>query len=185
MSRIFGDYRQNGFVVPDLDVAIEQWAASGVGPFYRIDAIPVVNFGYQGSSEAPALDVALGNFGDVQFELIQVVDHGTPSPYRDFLAANPRGGLHHISVWSDDFDADLARWAALGLTPDCTGEVGGLARFCYFGASSTDGTTVEVADTGTSTVPRQMFELIRGAAHTWDGTRAVRSPDELYALLGQ
>ncbi|AHK36060.1 hypothetical protein OPAG_06857 [Rhodococcus opacus PD630] len=184
MSKIFGDYQQNGYVVPDLDAAIEKWAALGVGPFYRIDALPVVNFTYLGSTEPPALDVALGNFGDVQVELIQVTDSETPSPYRDFATAHTGGGLHHVSVWSDDFDADLARWAAQGLSPDCTGEVSGFARFCYFSGASTDGTTIEVADTGASPVMRQVAGLIREAARTWDGTRATRSPEELYALLG-
>lgn len=89
-----------------------------------------------------------------------------------------------MSVWSDRYDADLARWAAQGLVPDCTGEVAGFARFCYFRSSSSDGTAVEVADVGSSELFRQLSALIRDAARTWDGTRPTRRPDELYAQLG-
>src|SRR5581483_9419321 len=109
--------------------------------FYRFDLLPVVNFAYQGSTVCPPLSIALGNFGEVQLELIQPLD-GTPSPHRDFLAARPEGGLHHVSTWSEEFDADLARCAAQGLVPDCTGEVADFARFCYFRSAATDGTTL-------------------------------------------
>lgn len=183
MSAIFGDYQQNGYVVPDLDQAIARWAAVGVGPFYRLDALPIVDFRYRHSTVAPVLDVALGNFGDVQVELIHPRDDA-PSPYRDFLTSNPGGGLHHISVWSESYDVDLVRWAAQGLVPDCTGAVGGFARFCYFRSSSTDGTAVEVADIGSSELFRQLSAHIRDAARTWDGSRPLRSSDELYPQLG-
>lgn len=183
MSVTFGDYQQNGYVVPDLDQAIANWSTVGVGPFYRLDAIPIIDFRYKESTIAPAMDVALGNFGDVQIELIQPLDDA-PSPHRDLLTSHPGGGLHHISVWSDHYDADLARWASQGLVPDCSGAVEGFARFCYFRSSSNDGTAIEVADVGSSELFRQVSGLIRDAARTWDGTRPTRSPDELYAQLG-
>lgn len=183
MSVILGEYQQNGYAVPDLDQAIAKWSAVGVGPFYRLDALPVVDFRYQDSTVAPGLDVALGNFGNVQIELIHPLDN-SPSPYRDFLTTHPPGGLHHVSVWSDNYDSDLARWAEQGLVPDCTGEVGGFARFCYFRSSAMDGTAIEVADVGSSELFRQVSALIRDAARTWDGSRPIRSPDELYAQLG-
>lgn len=182
MSVIFGDYRQNGYVVPNLDTAIDHWAQMGVGPFYRLDNLPIVGFEYKNSTISPELNIALGNFGDVQIELIQPIDSAV-SPYRDFLDQRPGGGLHHISVWSENFDADLSTWAERGLVPDCIGEVGGFARFCYFRSAETDGTAIEVADVGSSEVFPQLCKLIRESARTWDGTDPSRSPDELFTRL--
>jgi len=182
MSITFGDYKQNGYVVPDLASAIERWAEVGVGPFYRLDDLAVVDFKYNGSTASPSLDVALGNFGDIQVELIQPKD-STPSPYADFLAAHPAGGLHHISVWSHRFDDDLLRWAGTGLVPDCSGEVAGFARFCYFRSAEPNGTAIEVADVGAAPVFTKLSELIQEAARTWDGRDPSRSPDELFARL--
>jgi len=182
VSRVFGDYRQNGYVVPNLDEAIAGWAAVGVGPFYRFDGLGIVDFRYRESCIAPALNVALGNFGDVQLELIQPRDRA-PSPWGDFLAGQPNGGLHHVAVWTQHFDSDLARWARQGLVPDCTGRVDGFARFGYFRSSVADGTSIEVVDVGASDLFPGVSALIRLAARTWDGTRATRHPDELFALL--
>ncbi len=184
MSVIFGAYRQNGYVVPDLDKAIANWAAMGVGPFYRFAGLPIKTFSYGDSTEVPTMDVALGNFGEIQLELIQIRDGGVPSPYLDFITANPSGGLHHISTWSTDYEADLVRWAKAGYTPDCSGQVEGFAKFCYFRASRHDGTAIEVADAGTSDLLLRVSDLIHSAARTWDGTEPSRSPDELYTLLG-
>lgn len=180
MSRIFGAYRQSGYVVPDLGAAIARWARLGVGPFFRLDNLPLSAFFYAGSDALPALNIALGNFGDVQVELIEPTDT-VASPYADFLAEHPGGGLHHISVWSNDFDADLARWARDGLEPDCTGEVTGVTRFAYFGAAAADGTTIEVADSAAGGAFVALSAAIRDAALRWDGADPARDAHDLLA----
>ncbi len=36
MSRIFGDVRQNGYLVADIEAAMKHWTeVLGVGPFFR------------------------------------------------------------------------------------------------------------------------------------------------------
>jgi len=179
MSNIFGAYRQNGYVLPDLDLAMKKWAKLGVGPFFRLTDLPLASFAYEGSSALPRLDVALANFGDVQIELIQPTDD-TRSPYSDFLESHGEGGLHHISMWSRDFDADLARWELRGFTPDCTGQAAGMARFCYFGSSGADETSIEVAEVGGDSILEALSGLIRDAAGSWDGTNPVRDATELF-----
>jgi hypothetical protein len=58
------------------------------------------------------LSLAIAYSGDLQYELVQQ-HNATPSPYKDFL--DSRGeGLHHLCTWSENFDADLARWTANG-----------------------------------------------------------------------
>jgi glyoxalase/bleomycin resistance protein/dioxygenase superfamily protein len=136
-------------------------------------AVPIAELAQgQVAHAVPRLDVAVGQLGAVQIELIEQRDD-TPSPYRDFLAE--RGpGLHHMAAWSADYEADLARLAGLGHRPDCTAEVSGIARLSYFGTGRRDGTVVELTDVGTSDTLLQLSELVSAAAASWDGTEPVR-----------
>jgi hypothetical protein len=171
VSRFFGGMRQNGYVVDDLDTAIHYWTTVlGVGPFFRIDHAPVTRFTYQGEPSIPDLNIALANSGDVQIELIHQLNDAR-SPYRDFLQAKG-SGLHHISVWSQNYDSDLDRLAGLSLVPTCEGEMGGI-RFSYFHAQNLDGTTMEISDLASSQFQEIFAEIHRSAA-TWDGEDAVR-----------
>ncbi len=49
MSRIFGEVRQNGYVVRDIDAALKHWTeVLGVGPFFYFERAPVSDFRYRG-----------------------------------------------------------------------------------------------------------------------------------------
>ena len=75
MSRLFGPIRQMGYVVRDIESAMRHWIDfCGVGPFFYVDRLPLINFQYQGQSGDPHLSIALANSGDVQVELIQQKD---------------------------------------------------------------------------------------------------------------
>jgi catechol 2,3-dioxygenase-like lactoylglutathione lyase family enzyme len=172
MSTYFGGIRQNGYVVQDLDTAIHYWTTVlGVGPFYRIDHVPLTKFIYEGAPSNPDLNIALANSGDVQIELIHQLN-GAQSPYRDFLQAKG-AGLQHISVWSQNYDSDLDRLGGLNLTPTCDGEIAGATRFAYFRTDNLDGTTMEIADLASLEYQKIFGEIHRSAA-TWDGDRPVR-----------
>ena len=72
MSRIFGDLLQIGFVVPDIEAAMQHWAERlGVGPWYYIERLDVPDFEYMGQPSPVELSLALANSGDMQIELIQ------------------------------------------------------------------------------------------------------------------
>ena len=172
MSALSGGVRQNGYVVADLDEAIRYWTTVvGIGPFFRADHVPLDFFTYEGQSSAPDLNIALANCGGLQIELIEQVNDA-PSPWRNFALAK-ESGLHHVSSWTETFEADLARLAERGVLPTCEGSIGGVARFAYFVANNVDGTALEVADL-TSPEFQQLFEHIRSSADTWDGDDPVR-----------
>ena len=91
MSRLFGDIRQNGYVVRDIERAMRHWTETlGVGPFFYIEKVPVRNFRYRGAPSDLDMSVALANTGALQIELIQQ-RNDAPSMYRDFLARGPEG----------------------------------------------------------------------------------------------
>ena len=108
MSRFFGEVRQLGYVVHDIEKEMKHWTeVLGVGPFYYAERVPVQNFHYQGKPSPIEVSVALANSGPLQIELIQQ-RNDAPSMYRDFLQAG-RTGLQHLAYWTENFDQDLER----------------------------------------------------------------------------
>ena len=60
MSRLFGPIRQMGYVVRDIESAMRHWIdVCGVGPFFYVDRLPLINFQYQGQSGDPHLSICL------------------------------------------------------------------------------------------------------------------------------
>ncbi|MEI9989652.1 MAG: VOC family protein [Rhizomicrobium sp.] len=172
MSRIFGNVRQNGYVVRDIEAAMRHWTeVLGVGPFYYIERVAMDWFRYRGAPSAPQVSIALANSGALQIELIQQ-RNDAPSMYRDFLEAG-REGLQHMSYWTTDYQAALDRFTGLGYRIGQEGQIGGpKGRFVYFDTEAHPGTVIEVSDiSGGKGV---FFERIRKAAETWDGSRPVR-----------
>ena len=125
MSRFFGQIRQAGYVVPDIEAAMDYWSrVLGVGPFFYNPKVPIRNYRYKGEAFEPHNSVALANSGPLQIELIQC-RNAVPSMYKDFSDAG-HSGLQHVAYWTQDYDADLARLTAQGLVPVMSGEVGEL-----------------------------------------------------------
>ena len=49
MSVFFGEIRQLGYVVPDIEAAMDYWSrVLGVGPFFYAPRVPVEKFTYKG-----------------------------------------------------------------------------------------------------------------------------------------
>src|SRR5690242_7800 len=102
MSRIFGQIRQMGFVVRDLEAAMKYWIeVMGVGPFYVFDRIPAQNCFYRGRPFIPNVSVAFSQSGPMNIELVQQLDD-TPTVFQEFLARG-RDGLQHLAFWPERF----------------------------------------------------------------------------------
>ena len=176
MSRIFGDVRQNGYVVPDVEAAMAHWTrVLGVGPFFYFERVPIEEFSYRGKPSPLVASIALANSGPLQIELIQQ-RNDAPSMYRDFLARVSEGGLQHVAYWTEQFDADLARHTEAGYEVGQSGRIGENGRFVYFdtesGSSSGPGTVVELSEV--SGGKGRFFAKIREIAAEWDGSDPIR-----------
>lgn len=170
MSRIFGNVRQNGYVVRDIRAAMRHWTETlGVGPFFYVKAAPIENFHYMGKPSGCRCAIALANSGDLQIELIEPLND-EPSMYRDFLAAG-REGLQHVAYWTEKMDEDLARIAALGYRVGQSGTVGENGRFVYYTTEAHPGTVVELSEI--SGRKGELFRAIREAAASWDGSNPI------------
>ena len=179
MSRFFGEIRQAGYVVPDIEAAMDHWSrVLGVGPWFYNPKVPIVNYRYRGQSHQPHNSVALANSGSLQMELIQT-RNDVPSMYRDFQRAG-HSGLQHVAYWTENYDADLARLLAQGFEPVMSGEVGERGRFIYFDTETHPGTVIELSEVAG---PKgKMFRMIREASEGWDGRDPVRPFPDLSTL---
>jgi hypothetical protein len=156
MSRLFGELRQIGIVVRDVEAAMKHWIdVCGVGPWFYTDKLSVTEFSYRGARHDDIhLSIALANSGDVQLELIEQRCQ-TPSMYRDFLVAG-REGMQHWSSWPVDYDDRLKRALSSG----------------YLWNEGHPGTVIEMAH---MTEGRQrIFDGVRTAAIGWDGSEPIR-----------
>lgn len=181
MSRFLGEIRQLGYVVQDIEAAMDHWSrVLGVGPWFYNPRVPIANYRYDGERHEPHNSVALANSGFVQVELIQV-RNDVPSMYRDFLRAG-RAGLQHVAYWTQRFDDDLARLEARGFRVKMSGEVGERGRFVYFDGECHPGSVIELSEV--QGPKGRMFDLIREASRDWDGRDPVRPFPDL-ATLGR
>ncbi|HWK72279.1 MAG TPA: VOC family protein [Burkholderiaceae bacterium] len=179
MSKFFGEIRQLGYVVKDIEAAMDYWSRSlGVGPWYYNPKVPIENYQYRGERYEPHNSVALANSGFVQVELIQC-RNDVPSMYRDFLRAG-NTGLQHVAYWTGNYDADLDRLTAQGFRPVMSGEVGERGRFVYFDTEYHPGTVIELSEVAG---PKgKLFDLIRAESQGWDGSDPIRAFPDLATL---
>ena len=179
MSRFFGQVRQNGYVVKDVEAAMKYWSETlGVGPFFYAPRVPVKNFRYRGEPQPIEVSVALANSGPLQIELVQQRNE-VPSMYKAFLDAG-HTGLQHIAYWTESFDQDIARLTAQGLKVVMSGEVGERGRYAYFDTEFHPGSVIELSEVAG---PKgKLFRLIREASEGWNGKDPVRPFPDLSTL---
>lgn len=151
---------QNAYMVNDLDAAIERWhRVFQPGPFFVTRHVQVGDLRYRGAPADLDFSIAIAQAGDVQVELVQ--QHcDNPSAFRDMYAPG-QTGLHHVAIFADDYDADLARFRAEGCLPVTEGIFGG-ARFSYIDASAPLGVYIEMLEENAGI--RQFFGKIKSAA---------------------
>lgn len=171
MSRFLGEIRQLGYVVTDIDKSMKYWAGTmGVGPWFYNPRVPLDDYRYEGKTYEVRNSVALANSGFVQVELIQT-RNDVPSMYRDFMQAG-HIGLQHVAYWTQQFDADLDLMEAQGFRVKMSGTVGANGRFVYFDKEMHPGTVIELSEV---VGPKgRMFDMIREASKSWDGSDPVR-----------
>jgi Glyoxalase/Bleomycin resistance protein/Dioxygenase superfamily len=164
-----GAVRQLGYVVHDLDRAIGDWLALGVGPWFVLPERPQTG-SYRGQPCTVPLSIALANSGDLQIELIQ--QHGdTASIYTEYLATGQQG-LHQLAWWAEDFTAALGRARATGWPVVWSGGDEGSTRFAYLAPPAGPVPILELMELTAGT--EHLARLVRDAAAGWDGTDPVR-----------
>jgi hypothetical protein len=171
MSKLFGDIRQIGYVVEDIESAMRHWYEMlGIGPWFYAERIVDTNFRYRGKPSQIERSVALSNSGFVQIELLQQRNNA-PSMYLDFLKSG-RVGVQHFAYWTTRFDQDMQKASSAGLTVAMSGQVGDQGRYVYFDCEYHPGTVIELSEVNG---PKgALFDLIRRESANWDGSDPIR-----------
>jgi len=167
---------QSAWIVDDIDEAARLWAEkTGIGPFFVADYQEgVFETSYRGKPAPMTMKTALAQAGSMQIELIQPTGDG-PSAYRDTVPMG-RPGFHHIALWSNDVDADIALYVEQGFDVAARGRASGIVDFAYIDTSAVLGHMIELVQG--SDMIRSVFSGVADAAINWDGTDPVRSyPD--------
>lgn len=173
MSTLFGPVRQVGYVVRDIEQAMRQWVALGVGPWYYKEEVVSTEFRYHGQpSPLPQLSIALANSGELQIELVQQ-RNDVPSLYRDTLARNGEVA-QHLAYWTrDHFDAYCAQLLERGYVEGHAGRMGAQrGRYAYFVHADHPSAMVEISESTGGKA--EYFEEIRLASLGWDGSEPIR-----------
>ncbi len=162
---------QNGYVVDNLDQAMAQWLALGVGPFVRLD-VDIAGADYRGTPQPMRARFGLAQAGGIQIELIEPVgDH--PCAYRDTVKPG-QSALHHVMMIARDYDAEMAALREAGFAVATEADLGG-QRFAYVDTSATIGCMLEVIED--SATIRAINAAVTAAAVDWDGSDPIRSYD--------
>ncbi|MBL6692072.1 MAG: VOC family protein [Pseudomonadales bacterium] len=177
MSVLFGPVVQQGYVVPDVDAAIQHWLARGIGPFFLQDIR-----GFSGSYDGKHIDADMragfAYCGDQQIEVI-TPEGSHPSIYKDYLAGNPEGGLQHLAYWVDDVDEALAGIEAKGCRHKVWqryGEAPDYKAHAYIDIEDQPGVMIQLM--ARSDFYDMFFGLMKKAADEWDGvTDPIRMLD--------
>lgn len=174
MSQPIGSVTQIAYVVTDLQQTLEQWLSAGMaGPFYVADGLPFVNTQYRGAPTQVDVELALSYSGNVCVEVIkQKCD--TPSVYRE-LVDRQGGGFHHWGLFTDDIEADVARYRERGIEVAFNGSVddGGNTRFAYMDTVAQMGGMIELIEP--TSVATGLFSFLESQAGDWDGSDPIRS----------
>jgi Glyoxalase/Bleomycin resistance protein/Dioxygenase superfamily len=108
-----GGIAQIAFVVEDLEAGMRDFTDRlNVGPWFVRERFTPPAGRYRGEPTSPVFSLARGFTGHTMVELI-VQHDDSPSVYHE--GDGPRRyGFHHFAVMTGAFDADVARYAALG-----------------------------------------------------------------------
>jgi hypothetical protein len=165
--------RQLGYVVTDLDVAVQYWVNTmGAGPFFLIKHCALKNQHLRGRPVDVDVDVdiALGNNGDVQIELIFQRNSEVASVYNE---SSPSGhvGLHHFGLMPSDYQKARKQYSEQGFAIAFEATVSG-AELVYFDTRAAIGHYTELWER--SEVFDDVARLVEAAAVGWDGNDAFR-----------
>ena len=131
---------QLGFVVKDIERTCKYYESMfGTGPFSEVIDVDMDGAILRGKPVKTKIKVAFVQSGGIQIELIQPVEGA--NVYTEFLADKGEG-IHHLAYQVEDLDAMKAQFAAQGIEPVFSRDMG-VMEFAYFDMSEVGGLMIE------------------------------------------
>lgn len=156
---------QAGFVVNDIDRAVERWFRRGAGPFRAFRDIDIPLF-YREEQSSVRLNLALGQFDGVQIELIQPLGDELSLFAECYPDGYPEEAFHHFGMIADKYDQFVEQHASEGRMLVMNGEFSGY-RFGFVDTRETLGFMLEAFEKTPSLL--QFFDEIEGLGKQRDG----------------
>lgn len=170
LLKTFGDVIQLAYFPTDFDATMKYWIETvGVGPFYVLNDVRLIDMKYRGQPTDAVFTMAIGYWGDIQIELIKT-DSDAPSLYAGEYAVRDR--LHHVCVFVKDINEVRAACAAAGAEVIVEGKVGEDGEVIYVDPGQGPGHVIEYLQPMSGS--EGLFQMMKDAARDWDGTDPIR-----------
>ena len=161
----FGPIRQYGYLVKDLDQAVDFWLNTvGVGPWFGYRGVTLVNEPDETSNDIQ-LNVGLAYQNGVQIELIhQLCD--SPSPYRFFYDGTETMMQQQIAFFCKDIHNAKEQAQSLGLMPAGSVLTPTGQRALYYSHPAADKIVIELLEVDDTLL--EGFSTFEQESQTWD-----------------
>ena len=170
-----GSIIQSGWVVRDMDEALEHWLAKGAGPFWVARRQTDFELFYREDPVKLDLSVAWGQFGAIQIELVQQ-HNDAPSAFRDSFPGEIPGGhggaFQHMGLFNPSYEEAYRDVLAQGFDCSLRGCVNG-TRFAFMDTREAFGFMLELTEMSPEMVG--FYAEIEQASKDWDGSNPLRS----------
>ena len=165
--------RQIAYFVPDVRAAaLAHHALLGSGPYFVAEHIPLRLSVHRGVERPLDHSSAYGQWGDVMIEFVQQNNPG-PSAFHDvYPEGSGREGVHHVALFVDDVDAELARFKEAGFATALRAEMNDGFVFAFVDTVASLGHMLELY----APVPSLsgFYAMVAEAAKGWDGKDVIR-----------
>ncbi len=176
-AQSFGPIGQVAYLVEDIDASVANWAKySGIGPWTIYKNVTLDGW-WKGQDTTITMSVALSYQDEVQMELIQVISTGV-SPYRRDDGSRIVG-MHHMAWITPNFDADVEKAKARGLTQVFRAS-NAASNVTYFASPTEPGILWEFIEA--SPMLKAGFDHGVAASRAWDGKNPILQVIDFAAL---
>ena len=166
-----GGIMQMAYTVADIRAAIDEWITRlGVGPWFLLEHFTGEHARYRGQPSEADVAIAMSFAGHMNIELIQPQDD-KPSVYKELIESRGHG-FHHWGVASTDVDADVARYARLGMVEAFRAGVPTGGDVVYLDSGGRLPGFVELIPT--NPVMDEVFTRFYRSCREWDGEERIR-----------
>ncbi|WP_040495208.1 VOC family protein [Ilumatobacter nonamiensis] len=162
---MIGSPVQIAYATDDVHAAARRWAERGVGPFFVLEHITVVDVRIDGEPADFDHSSAYAQWGSVMVELIRQHDPG-PDPVVS------TSGIHHVASFVDDFDVAGDALVADGFPRRLVARTSGGQTFAFHDARASLGHMIEIYERTDRLA--DFYDMVRDAATDWNGADPIR-----------
>ncbi len=164
--------RQIAYFVPDVRAAaLAHHRLFGSGPYFVAEHIPLRRAVHRGVERTLDHTSAYGQWGELMIEFVQQNNPG-PSAFHDMYPEGASaGGVHHIALFVDDVQAEIARFNAAGHETALYAEMADGFAFAFMDTVAVAGHMVEIYQP----LPQLtgFYDMVAQAAKTFTGEEVI------------